>query len=129
MTSSLDLFSSFEPRKTPNILMGKNTYMIVFQKGSIDMGKRSFNDVLCVPSLTTSILSFYLINHGAQDKMVEITPGHLYNKDMETRDIIATDVVDHASQLYSFSHFSLNDDIPLVDVHTLPPRVNHICEE
>ena len=47
---------------------------------------------------------------------------------METRDVIATRVVDHTSRLYSFAHFVDNDD----DIHDVPnllSRVNNSCEE
>jgi len=79
--------------------------------------------------LTTNLLSVYQITRGAQGKTIEFTLDHVYIRDIETREIIATRVVDHACHLYSFCHFSLDDDIPLIDVHTLPSRVNHVCEE
>lgn len=115
MVSSIDMLSSFEPCNSPNILMGNNTYMKVCGKDSIDIGERKFNDVLCVPSLTTNLLSVYQITHGAQGKIVEFTPDCVYIRDMETRDVIATRVVDHDSRLYSFSHFAHDDDVSLAD--------------
>ena len=45
--------------------------MKVCGKGSIPMGEGIFTNVLCVPSLTTNLLSIYQINHGAQGKIVE----------------------------------------------------------
>ena len=128
MASSMDMFSSIEPCTSPPILMGNNTYMKVCGKGSIPMGEGTFNDVLCVPSLTTNILSIYQITHGAQGKIVEFTPDYVYIRDMETRDVIAMGVVDHTSCLYSFAHFVDNDD----DIHDVPnplSRVNNSCEE
>ena len=116
MTSSMDIFSSIEPCNSPPILIGNNTYMKVCGKGSIPMGDGTFNDVLCVPSLTTNILSIYQITHGAQGKIVEFTPNYVYIRDMETRDVIAMGVVDHTSRLYSFAHFFDNDD----DIHDIP---------
>ena len=102
--------------------------MKVCGKGSIPMGEGTFNDVLCVPSLTTNILSIYQITHGAQGKIVEFTPDYVYIRDMETRDVIAMGVVDHTSCLYSFAYFFDNDD----DIHDVPnplSRVNNSCEE
>ena len=58
--------------------MGNNTYMKVCGKVSISMGEGTFNDVLCVPSLTTNILSIYQITHGAQGKTVEFTLDYVY---------------------------------------------------
>ena len=74
----MDIFSSIEPCTSPHILMGNNTYMKVCGKGSIPMEGGTFNDVLCVPSLTTNLLSIYQITHGAQGKIVEFTPDYVY---------------------------------------------------
>jgi hypothetical protein len=62
-------------------------------------------------------------------KIVEFTPNHVYIQYIKTRDIIDIGVLDCASHLYSFSHFIPDDDVYLVDFHTLPPRVNHVYEE
>ena len=125
----MDMFSSFEPCNSPHILMGNNTYMKVSGKGSIDMGEGTFNDVLCVPSLSTNLLSIYQITHGGQGKIVEFTPDRVYIRDLETRDIVAIEIVDHSSHVYSFSHFSSEaDNVPLTASHT-PLSVTHISEE
>ena len=73
MTSSIDMFSFVEPCNSPLILMGNNIYMKVCGKGFVPMGEGTCNDVLCVPSLTTNILSIYQITHKAQGKIVEFT--------------------------------------------------------
>ncbi|GLJ09904.1 hypothetical protein SUGI_0118020 [Cryptomeria japonica] len=99
----------------PQILMGNHTYMDVIGKGSIDIGDNSFNDVLCVPHLTNNLLSIYQITHGTTKRVVEFTPDSVFIRDMETRAIIATGVVDHASWLYSFSDFVDNDDFTFDD--------------
>ena len=128
MASSMDMFSSIDPCNSPHILMGNNTYMMVSGKGSIPMGEGTFNDVICVPSLTKNILSIYQITHGAQGKIVDFTPDFVYIRDIETRDVIAMGVVDHASCLYYFAYFFYNDD----DIHDVPnplSRVNNSCEE
>ena len=52
--------------------------MKVCVKGSIPMGEGSFNDIICVPSLTTNILSIYQITHGAQGKIIELTHDYVY---------------------------------------------------
>ena len=100
--------------------------MKVCGKGSIPMGEGTFNDVLCVPSLNTNLLSIYQITHGVQGKILEFTPNYVYIRDMETRDVIAMGV-DHTSCLYSFAHFVDNDD----DIHDASnplSRVNNSCE-
>ena len=78
MGSSMDMFSSIEPCNSPPILMGNNTCMKICGKGSIPMGEGTFNDVLCVPSLTTNLLSIYQITHGAQGKIFEFTHDYVY---------------------------------------------------
>ena len=48
--------------------------------------------------------------------------------DLETKDVISMEVVDHTSCLYSFVHLVGNDD----DIHDVPnplSRVNNSCEE
>ena len=69
--------------------MGNNTYMKVSGKGYIGIGEGTFNDVLCVPSLTTNLLSIYQITHGGQGKTIEFTLDRVYIRDLETRDIVA----------------------------------------
>ena len=105
MASSQSMFSSFDPCHTPPILMGNYTYMNVIGKGTIDKGKGYFKDVLCVPHLSHNLLSIYQLTHGDRGRTVEFTPDSIFIKDLETREIIATRVVDHASMLYYVSIF------------------------
>ena len=80
------------------------------------MGEGTFNDVLCVQSLTTNLFSIYQITHGAQCQIVEFTPSYVYIRDMGTRDVIDMEFVDHTSCLYSFSYFVANYD----DIYDVP---------
>lgn len=95
----------------PQILMGNHTYMDVIGKGSISIGDNSFNDVLCVPHLTNNLLSIYQIMHGETRKTMEFTHDSVIIRDLESGAIIVTEVVDHASRLYSFSHFGPIDEV------------------
>ena len=70
MASSMDMFSSIEPCNSPPILMGNNTYIKVCGKGSIPMGEGTFNDVLCVPSLTTKSFPFTKLLMGHKVKLL-----------------------------------------------------------
>lgn len=128
MSSSMDMFSYIEPCTSPPILMGNNTYMKVCGKGSIPMGEGTFDDVLCVPSLTTNLLSIYQITRGEQGKIVEFTLDYVYIRDMENKDVISMGVVDHKSRLYSFEYFFDNDD-DIHDVSNPLSRVNYSCEK
>jgi len=95
MASSQTMFSSFETCSSPPILMAKNTSMSVGGKGSIDIDDGSFNDVLCVPSLSTNILSIYQITHGGARKSVEFTLDFVIIQDLHSRDIVAIGEADH----------------------------------
>jgi len=130
MASSQGMFSSFQSCTSPPILMGNNTYMHATRKQNIDVGQNTFNNVLCVPSLTTNLLSIYQITHCGARKTVEFTPDFVIIQDMESRDIIAIGMADHASRLYTFSHFVSNDDLdPLITIHTHASSVNHVSKE
>lgn len=128
MASTQSIFFSFEPCVMPPILMGNNTHMSAIGKGSIDIGDGTFNDVLCVPHLSNNILSIYQITHGETRKTVEFTPDPVITQDLESREIIATGMVDHASRLYTFSNFAPDDGFdPLAVDYT--PSVNIDFEE
>ena len=71
MTSSQNFFSSFEASPTPHILMGNNTIMTVCGKGSVDIDDGTFHNVLCVPSLSSNLISIYQITHSGTWKIVE----------------------------------------------------------
>ena len=109
MASSQSMFSSFDPCHTPPILMGNHTYMNVIGKGTIDKGEGYFKDVLCVPHLSHNLLSIYQLIHGDTRRTMEFTPNLLFIRDLNTREVIATWVVDHASWLYYFSNFGHDD--------------------
>ena len=79
--------------------------MTVCGKGSIDIGDGIFHDVLCVPSLSSNLLFIYQITHSGTGKTIEFAQDSMHIRDSETINIIATGTVDHASRLYSFSHF------------------------
>ena len=115
MTSSQDLFSSFEASPTPHILIENNTFMTVCGKGSIGIDDGTFHDVLCVPSLSFNLLSIYQINHSGTGKIVEFAQDSVHITNSEIGNIIAIGTIDHASHLYSFSHFG--PPSPLSETH------------
>ena len=83
MASSQQLFSSFEASPTPHILMGNNTAMAICGKGFIKIKYCTFNDVLCVPSLSSNIFSIYQITHSGIGKTMKFTPNSVHIRDHE----------------------------------------------
>lgn len=74
---------------------------------------------MCVPQLTHNLVSIYQITHGGNGRIVELTPNLVIIRDLESREFIATGVVDHSSQLYYFANFSTDSaSIPRVVHHT-----------
>ena len=97
MTSSKDMFSSFDSCSSPPILMANNTSLAVCGKGSIDIEGGAFNDVLCVPTLSRNILSIYQITHSGTRKSVEFTPDSIIVRDLHSKALVAVGEVDHRS--------------------------------
>ena len=84
--------------------MGNNIVMNICGKCSIDIDDGTFHDVLCVPSLSSNLLSIYQITHSGIGKKIEFAQDLVHIIDSETNNIIAIGTIDHASRLYSFSH-------------------------
>ena len=59
MASSKEELASLEPCTMPSILMGDDTPIEVCGRGSVNVGDDTFNDVLCIPSLSTNLLLVY----------------------------------------------------------------------
>lgn len=79
--------------------MDNNAYMCVCGKGSIQIDEGSFNYVLCVPSLSTNILSIYHITHSGEGKSVDFTPYFVIIQDLHSRDIVVVGEEDHQSRV------------------------------
>ena len=84
MSSSHNLFSSFEVSPTPYILMGNKNVIIVCGKGSIDIDDGIFHDVLCVLSFSSNLLSIYYITHSGTSNIVEFAQDSVHIKDSKT---------------------------------------------
>ena len=90
MTSSQDLFSSFEASPTLHILIGNNTIITVCGKGSIDIDDGTFHDVLCVPCFSSNLLSIYHTTHSGTRKTVEFAQDLVHIRDSEIGNIMDT---------------------------------------
>ena len=64
--------------------MGNNIVMTVCGKGSTYIDDVTFHDVLCVPSLSSNLLSIYQITHSGTGKTVEFAQDLVHIKDSET---------------------------------------------
>lgn len=71
--STNEQFSSLDPSKVPHIYIGDDTQVEVKGKGSVDMDDGTFENVIYVPNLSTSLLSIYQITHYGNGKKLEFT--------------------------------------------------------
>ena len=95
MASSKEELASLEPCTMPSILMGDDTPVEVCGRGYVDVGDGTFNDVLCVPSLSTNLLSVYQIIHTGLGKWVEFTPNSMEIHELYNDSIVTIGRVDH----------------------------------
>ena len=89
----------------PSILMGNHTPVEVCGRGYVDVGDGTFHDVLCVPSLSSNLLSIYQITHIGLGKRVEFAPDSVEIRELHNDSTIAIGRASHQSRLYLFSHF------------------------
>ena len=97
MASSKEELASLEPCIMPSILMGDDTPVEVCGRGFVDVGDDTFHDVLCVPSLSSNLLSIYQITHTGLGKQVEFTPDSVEIHELHNDSIIVVGRVDHQS--------------------------------
>ena len=102
--------------------MGNNTVMTICRKSSIGIDDGTFHDAICVPYLSSNLLSIYQITHSGTWKIVEFAQDSVHIRDSETRNIISIGTVDNSSLLYSFAHFG--PPSPLSKSHSPSSREN-----
>lgn len=95
MASSQESFASLEPCTMPAILMGDDTPVEVHGRGSVDVGEGTFQDVLCVPSLSNNLLSIYQITHIGSGKRVEFTPDNVAISELHDGSTVVVGKADH----------------------------------
>lgn len=111
----------------PSILLGDGTPAEVHGRGSVDVGEGTFQDVLCVPSLSTNLLYVYQITHTGSSKRVEFTPNTVVISEMPNGSTIAVGKANHQSRLYHFSHFV--PDSPSLAFLTHSDEVSHLWHQ
>jgi hypothetical protein len=74
MAKDKAIFVSLNEYNTKKIFVGDDRYLSVVGYGTIQVDNGHFNDVLCVSSLSSNLLSVYQITHSGEGKTVELSP-------------------------------------------------------
>ena len=69
------------------------------------MENGEFKDILCVPNLSSNLLSIYQISHYRGGNKVEFLPDSVMVQNIKHDSLVVVDKVNHDTRLYSFSHF------------------------
>ena len=80
--------------------------MIVCGKGSIDIDDGAFHDGVCVPSLSSNLLSIYQITHSGTGKIVEFAQDSVHIRDSETGNVVVIGTIDHSPPILFLSFWS-----------------------
>ena len=81
----------------PSILMGDDTPIEMCGRGFFDVGDDTFHDVICVPSLSTNLLSVYEITHPGSRKWLELNPDSIEVCELHNDSIVDIWREDHQS--------------------------------
>eukprot|EP00253_Pinus_taeda_P022187 PITA_22187 len=110
------MFSSLHDCNTKNIYVGDDRSLNVVGTGTVHLDNGQFNDVLCVPTLPSNLLSVYQITHSGEGKIVEFSPHDVVIKDLrDPNQILATGIADDSTRLYKFHNFG-SSNLPSVFV-------------
>eukprot|EP00253_Pinus_taeda_P011076 PITA_11076 len=92
MAKNKAMFPSLNDCNTKNIYVGDDRSLNVVGTGTVHLDNGQFNDVLCVPPLSSNLLSVYQITHSGEGKIVEFSPHDVVIKDLrDPKQILATD--------------------------------------
>ena len=83
MAKNKAMFSSLHDCNTKNIYVGDDRSLNVVGTGTVHLDNGQFNDVLCVPTLSSNLLSVYQITHSGEGKIVEFSPHDVVIKDLK----------------------------------------------
>jgi hypothetical protein len=99
-------FSALNECNTKKIFVGDDRSLSVVGSGTDQVDNGHFNDVLCVPSLSCSLLSVYHITHTSQGKTIEFSPHQVVIKDLkDPKHVLSNGIVDDITKLYKFDNF------------------------
>ena len=105
MVSTKDTFSFIDMSKGTPIFLGDDSLTDSLGQGRIDLDQGKFNNVLCVPSLSSNILSVYQMTHIGSPNKVIFSHDDVEITEISNGKVIAKGVVNHTSKVYMFSHF------------------------
>ena len=106
MAKDKAIFSALNKCNTKQIFVGDDRSLSVVGSGTVKLDDGSFNDVLCVPSLSCNLLSVYQITHSGEGKTVEFSPDQVVIKNLkDPKHVVATGIVDDVTRLYKFDNF------------------------
>eukprot|EP00253_Pinus_taeda_P023024 PITA_23024 len=138
------MFSSLNDCHTKNIYVGDDRSFNVVGTGTVHLDNGQFNDVLCVPTLSSNLLSVYQITHSGEGKIVEFSLHDVVIKDLrDPKQILATGIADDSTRLYKFHNFgssnlpsvfvALNDEVSKLwherFGHLNYRSLQHLCKE
>eukprot|EP00253_Pinus_taeda_P027812 PITA_27812 len=116
MAKNKAMFSSLNDFNTKNIYVGDDRSLSVVETRTFHIENGQFNDVLCVPTLSSNLLFVYQINHSGEGKIVEFSPHDVVIKELkDPRQILSIGIANDSTRLYKFHNFG-SSNLPLVFV-------------
>jgi hypothetical protein len=106
MAKDKAIFSSLNECNTKKIFVGDDRSLSVVGYETVQVDNGHFNDVLCVSSLSCTLLLVYQITHSGEGKTVEFSTHQVVIKDLKNpKHVLATGIVDDITRLYKFQNF------------------------
>jgi hypothetical protein len=106
MAKDRDIFASLNACNTKKIFFGDDRCLSVEGSVTIQVQNGHSNDVLCVPSLSCSLLSVFQITHSGEGKTIDFSPHQVVIKDLKYhKHVLAIGIVDDITRFYMFDAF------------------------
>ena len=128
MAKDKAIFYALNECNTKQIFVGDDRSLSVVGFGTVKLDDGSFNDVLCVPSISCNLLFVYQIIHSGKGKTVEVSPDQVVIKNLkDPKHVIATGIVDDVTRLYKFDNFG-SSTLPSIFI-THSDDLSKLCYE
>jgi hypothetical protein len=100
------IFSALNECNTKKIFVGDDRSLSVVGSRIVQVDNGHFNDVLCVPSLSSNLVSVYQIAHSGEGKTIDFSSHQVVIKDLKyPNHVLATGIADDITRLYKFENF------------------------